>query len=218
MESHRHQILALYYSSYKRSTELHQTTHAALFPDNTNISCREESSADIEQQLNIDLENMHSWLIANRHTLNMEKTVYMIIGLRQKLDHISTNPNIIIGDQVITRVKEKKTLGVIIDEQQKWKEYMDAQSKRISNNIALLRRAKKFVSQETLLKMYNTFVLPHFIYCSNVWLDGTMTNINKLYKLQKRAARVITGASYEIRSSELFENLNWKPLETNSKK
>ena len=36
-----------------------ETTHAALFADDTNISCRGESSADIEQQLNTDLENVH---------------------------------------------------------------------------------------------------------------------------------------------------------------
>ena len=98
----------------------------------------------------------------------------------------------------ISRVKEKKVLGVITDQQLNWKEHIDAQSKRISNNIALLRRAKEFVTQETLVKMYNTLILPYFIYCSNAWLDGTTTNINKLYKLQKRAARVITGASYEV--------------------
>ena len=74
------------------------------------------------------------------------------------------------------------------------------------------------MTQETLVKMYNTLILPYFIYCSNAWLDGTTTNINKLYKLQKRAARVITGVSYEIRSSEIFKNLNWKPIETNLKK
>jgi hypothetical protein len=34
-----------------------------------------------------------------------------------------------------------------------------------------------------------------------------------LQKYQNRAARVITGATYDIRSSELLDNLNWKPLE-----
>ena len=38
----------------------------------------------------------------------------------------------------------------------KWKEHIDAQFKRISNNIALLTRAKGFVGQETLIKIHNT--------------------------------------------------------------
>ncbi len=36
---------------------------------------------------------------------------------------------------------------------------------------------------------------------------------DKLQKFQNRAARVITGATYDIRSSDILENLNWKPLE-----
>jgi hypothetical protein len=34
-----------------------------------------------------------------------------------------------------------------------------------------------------------------------------------LQKYQNRATRVITRATYDICSSELLENLNWKPLE-----
>ena len=40
---------------------------------------------------------------------------------------------------------------------------------------------------------------------------------DRLQKYQNRAARVITGATYDIRSSELLDNLNWKPLEERRK-
>jgi hypothetical protein len=36
---------------------------------------------------------------------------------------------------------------------------------------------------------------------------------DRLQKYQNRAARVITGATYDIGSSELLDNLNWKPLQ-----
>ena len=32
--------------------------------------------------------------------------------------------------------------------------------------------------------------------------------------LQKKAARVITGDSYDIRSNEVFQKLNWLPMNT----
>ena len=37
-------------------------------------------------------------------------------------------------------------------------------------------------------------------------------------KLQKRAARVITGSTYEIRSTEIFEKLGWEMIEIILKK
>ena len=66
--------------------------------------------------------------------------------------------------------------------------------------------------------MFNALVLPHFTYCSNVWNDGSCAHIEKLHKLHKRAARVITGSNYEIRSSEIFEKLGWGKIETILKK
>ena len=44
--------------------------------------------------------------------------------------------------------------------------------------------------------------------------DGSCAHIEKLHKLHKRAARVITGSNYEIRSTEIFEKLGWEKIET----
>ena len=49
--------------------------------------------------------------------------------------------------------------------------------------------------------MFDALVLPRFTYCSNVWSYGSCSLIEKLKKLQKRAARVITGSTYEIRKT-----------------
>ena len=89
---------------------------------------------------------------------------------------------------------------------------------KISKSIALLRKAKQFVTHEALLNMLNSLVLPHFTYCSNVWNDGNCAHIDKLYKLQKQAARVITCSNYEIRSTVIFNKLQWEPIENILKK
>ena len=61
--------------------------------------------------------------------------------------------------------------------------------------------------------MYNAQVLPHMTYCSTIWNDRSNTILKKLSKLQRRAARVITGQSYEVRSIQIIESLNWIPIE-----
>ena len=66
--------------------------------------------------------------------------------------------------------------------------------------------------------MHLVLVLPHFTYCSNGWSDGSCSHTEKLKKLQKRAARVITGSTYEIRSTETFEKLGWERIEIILKK
>ena len=66
--------------------------------------------------------------------------------------------------------------------------------------------------------MYNALVLPHMTYCSTIWNDGSNSILSKLSKLQRRAARVITGQSYEVRSTQILESLNWIPIEDTLKK
>ena len=142
----------------------------------------------------------------------------MLVSLRQRLQQSLSNPQIVNGNKIIQQVSSKKVPGVITDEQLKWKEHNDAQCKKISLSIALLKRAKQFVSQDTLLNMFNALVLPHFTYCSNVWNDGSCAHIEKLHKLYKRVARVITGSNYEIGSTGIFEKLCWEKIEIILKK
>jgi hypothetical protein len=60
--------------------------------------------------------------------------------------------------------------------------------------------------------LYNAIAQPYFDYCSPL-LDCGISLKDRLQKHQNCAARVITGATYDIRSSDLLECLNWKPLE-----
>ena len=56
---------------------------------------------------------------------------------------------------------------------------------------------KEYVPISTLIKVYNAIILSHFDYCSLVWDECADYLLTKLQKLQNRAARVITGSSYE---------------------
>jgi hypothetical protein len=69
----------------------------------------------------------------------------MLIASKRKLKQYSGNPNITSGSHNIKQVINKKVLGIIQDEELKWREHIDAQCKNISKSIALLRRAKSFV-------------------------------------------------------------------------
>ena len=103
---------------------------------------------------------------------------------------LEQGPSIRLGGKVIKRVPHKKALGVILDEQLKWDENNEEQSKTISKNIALLRKAKSLVPRHVLEKMYNAFIVPPFYYCSSVWYDGRQNKLTKMSKLQKKAARL----------------------------
>ncbi len=47
-----------------------------------------------------------------------------------------------------------------------------------------------------------------------MWHQGNITHIDKLQKLQKRAARIITSSNYDVRSSDILNRLQWQPIKS----
>ena len=191
------------------------TSIPAMFADDTHISVSGENREEIENCLNMELENIHRWLQINKLTLNVDKTEYMMIGSRQKLASTATENSVKleINGKVIKRVAITKSLGVLVDENLSWNEQIDSVNAKVSRAIGMIRRAKPYVTSDTLKLMYQSLVLPYFDYCSLVWRNCNETLKNKVQRLQNRAARVITGDTYDVRSVDVLNKLGWKNLE-----
>ena len=65
----------------------------------------------------------------------------------------------------------------------------------MSSAIGALKRTRPFISESTVLQIYQALILPHFDYCGFVWDELNVTLSDKLQKLQNRTARVITRSS-----------------------
>ena len=137
----------------------------------------------------------------------------MIIGSKHNLTKVQTDPIITIGNNNLKRVYKTKSLGIIIDDKLNWKENIHSICKKTSKGIGMLRFCKSFVSRNTLKMIYNALILPHFDYCSLVWSNCSETLKLNLQKLQNRAARVITGDNYDVRSKQILVKLGWKTLD-----
>ena len=98
-----------------------------MFADDTNITFAASTLIDLEKGLNTELRSLNQWLISNKLSLNVAKTEFMVIGSNQRLHSFSDDQiNIEIDAKLITKVKEAKSLGVIIDEHLSWSNHIDA--------------------------------------------------------------------------------------------
>ena len=72
---------------------------------------------------------------------------------------------------------------------------------------------RHLVPYGTLHSIYQALVQPHFNYCNIiVWGNCGVTLQDKLQKLQRRAARVLTYSNYDADVNNLIELLRWKSL------
>ena len=190
-----------------------------MYADDTNISFSGPNLNDLQQRMNVQLNKLNCWLRANKLSLNVAKTEFMIIGSRQRLlTQNNDDIHVYIDDKEINRVKHTKSLGLIIDGTLSWSEHINDLSKKISSGIGALKRIRQFIGHDTALKIYKVLIEPHFNYCNSLWGGLSKQLADKLQKVQNRAARVITNSNYETKSASIFSMLNWDNLFNNRKK
>jgi len=85
-----------------------------MFADNTNITLSARNLSDFKSDINPDLSNLNCWLKANKLSLNIAKTEFMIIGSRQKLQTQSDKFDIEIDREKIKSVDHTKSLGLLL--------------------------------------------------------------------------------------------------------
>ena len=125
-------------------------------------------SASLESTVNQELCKLFDWLTANKLTLNIKKTNFVIFRPAQR--KLTYHPKIMIFDNdqnknVALECKEfVRYLGIIIDNNLSWKHHIDHVAIKMSRTVGLICKLRHFLPRHTLLT----------IFCSlfNLWFDG----------------------------------------------
>ena len=188
-------------------------TTASLYADDTEIYASSDNSSDLISKLNEDLKNMSRWMSINKLQIHPTKSKYMFIGSSHNIKNNICNEPILINSIPVPRVTNYKCLGVNLDDKLCWDSHIEMICKKVAAGIAAIKRVKPFVPPEMLKVIYNALVQPYFDYCSPLWNNCGIGLKEKLQKYQNRAARILTGATYDIRTADVFEALAWETLE-----
>ena len=152
-----------------------------------------------------------AWSRRNKLPINYDKSTIMATGTKQKLKHIETI-DIEIDNCKLKNVKSQKLLGIIIDENLNWTSHIDHLCATISSRISLLKQLATYIPDTMQKLFYQTYILPLIDYGSVVWGTTANANIERLNKLQKRAARIILKADFMTPSADMFNRLDWMPV------
>ena len=106
-------------------------------------------------------------------------------------------------------VKSQKLLGVYTDGHLNWTPHIDHLCATISSRISFLNQLAQYVPENIQNIIYQGYILPLIDYGSNTWGSTSNTNVERLNKLQKHAARIILNADYLTPSADMFKSLGW---------
>ena len=136
---------------------------------------------------------MSDWFKANRLSLNLKKTNYMLFGNK----HLVTSYNgfsINMDTNALEGVYSTKFLGVIVDTKLNWKLHIHSMclecaivsALKIAKGLGAINRVKNIFPRNILLMRYNSMIYPYLSYCNIVW--ALLFCLNCLYCKSERYA------------------------------
>jgi len=176
-----------------------------LFADDTTILCSHHNFYELIKRVNIELINVCNWFAANKLSLNLTKTNYILFN-----KHYTSNdePSINMCDTKIDRVVACTLLGIFVDEKLNWKKQIDHIQTKLAKTLGIMYRARAVLDEISLKTLYNSLFLPYLNYCSEIWGNTFKTNLRQIVTLQKKAIRIICNIEKYEHTTPLFKRLN----------
>ena len=189
---------------------------ADIYADDTTISANVDyrsAPGALNQVLQADVGKVAQWTIDNKMVLNESKTKTMLVaGKRLHKKMSSTSLTVHVKSVELEQVQSHKLLGVIIDTQLNFNEHIDNLCKKLTQRIAVLKKIRRHLPLDQRILYCNAMIKQTMMYGSSVWVSTSVDNLNKVFRPQKRAARVILNADTRANSVDLFRELNWLPF------
>ena len=93
---------------------------AIMYADDTCLSIEGTDINKLIKQLNVELESLCILFKSNKLSLNTQKIIYMVFH-RTRLKIIdNSSMDIIMDNQILTKVNSIKYLGIIVDDKLNW--------------------------------------------------------------------------------------------------
>ena len=145
-----------------------------LFADDTSLFHSHKDPNQTTSVMNCEIRMTMCWLNANKLSLNIAKTISTFFFAQSK------NASLF--------------LGVLVDQHLSWKQHISHITKKLSKTIGIISKSCFFISSKSLLTLYHTQVYPCLSYCNIVWSSTYPSNLNRIFLLQNRIVRIISGA------------------------
>lgn len=175
------------------------STKSQIFADDTKLYHPILSLVDYDC-LQGDLDKLCKWSSEWLLGFNSKKCKVMHFGKKNPKYQYSMN-----GD-VISTVTEEKDLGVVFSDNLSFSKYICNSAAKANRILGLIKRSFNYITKESFLVLYKSYVRPHLEYCVQVWSPYLQKDKDVLEKVQRRATKIVPGLenlTYENRLKEL---------------
>ena len=176
-----------------------------MFADDTTLYKTHRSLNYLIQCINHDFKILADWFYANKLSLNVAKTNYIVFrpkSMTLNLEDLKLN----FGNETINRVDYTKFLGIFVDSHLNWNRHVEHVCSQLSKSLYILQVSKNQMPSWALRTLYYAYFHSHINYGLTLWGPMcTMSKSNRIVKSQKKAIRCIDSAQYNAPTNPLFK-------------
>jgi hypothetical protein len=171
------------------------------FADDTVLLCRGPNIDSLRRTIDKELSNLKRWFEVNGLSLNMDKT--QVINFRSDYRNslkpvISSNTQLVLEETV-------NFLGIHLNENLNWLPHINQLGKKLNSAIFSLRTISQVTDFRTQLTVYHSYFSSLMSYGILVW--GISCHSKQIFKLQKKAVRIIAKAPPRTPCKPIFQKL-----------
>ena len=178
-----------------------------IFADDTGIFCQSIDLKVLVEKAEIIIKNVNEWFIANKLTLNVDKTSFIIF--RSKRNNINNLPDTISHENIkIKRETKIKYLGLILEEHLSWNQHVNEICNKLKCFFPLFYNIRQYLEKENIRNIYYTMIYSRIKYGCIITGQTTNENLNKIQTLQNKLLKVLYYKSYRYSTNNLHNELS----------
>lgn len=176
---------------------LREYCNMIMYADDTVLLTANRNTEQLEINTYIAFSMAQEYTMKNDLVLNENKTKQMTLGSKKAL--ISELPGLHAANEI-------KHLGVILDENMRWKNQIDCLCLKLNSALFALKRTKATSTHEATRVAYHAIFESHLRYGIIVWGGSSDGNLNRVLVMQKKAIRTMAGIGPRESCRNIFKN------------
>ena len=163
------------------------------------------------ERLSAFIDEIRSWMLANKLKLNDEKTMFLLLGRPSKLEKVDIT-SFTVGGAEIPKSDFATNLGTIWDSEMSMERHVNNICKLGFFQLRKIAHLRKYLNTEATETIVHAFVSSRIDYCNSL-LNGIPKYLtDRVQRLQNAAVRMVCRLGKFDHVSQSLMDLHWLPI------
>lgn len=175
------------------------------------LSFKQENRLESVHKMECLVSDIKSWMSNNMLKLNDDKSEFLVLTGPRRVCQLDP-PSLVIGSDEVIKSESVRLLGVELDGNITLKKHVRSVAKSLFFKLQNMYKIRKCITEDGAKIMVHSMITSKLDYCNAILYGLPDCDLNRLYSVQKLAARLITGTKKYDHISPVLEKLHWLPI------